>query len=280
MRAVKWLCFHAIALATWTTAGSASAGDLALPAKQGGIDDVVVGTVTPPGGIYEKAQPAQPAPPAPPAPPLTYDWTGCYGGVEGGGNLGESHHVSESGSVGLPITNNFDLSGGLLGGTIGCNYQYRQIVFSLEDDLSWTNKTGSAFDIPPFVTTTTSRTSEQWLDTLRGRIGYAWDRVLLYGTGGAAWAGTSVVVSNPTVPFVVTDAQTRTGWVVGLGSEWAAWTFPSGSVNFKFEYLHADFGSSIYVNPPAVVPNGTVNTRAVRLTDDMFRAGINWKFNM
>jgi outer membrane immunogenic protein len=226
-------------------------------------------------------------PPPPPiapsvavAPPLSYNWTGCYGGIEGGGNWGESRHISESGSVGLPITNNFDLSGGLFGGAVGCNYQWGAIAFGAEDDMSWTNKTGSTLDIPPFVTTTTSRTSEQWLDTLRGRIGFAWDRVLLYGTGGAAWAGTSVTVSNPTVPFVVNDGQTRAGWVAGAGVEWAALVFGSGSLNLKFEYLHADFGSSTYVNPPVVVPNGTVNSRSVSLTDDIFRAGVNWKFNM
>jgi outer membrane immunogenic protein len=198
-------------------------------------------------------------------------------GVEGGGNCGRSEQIAHSGAVaGASITGGFDLSGGIAGGTVGCNYQISSFVLGIENDTSWTNTKGSVSDLPPFHTGAVSSTSENWIDTLRGRVGYSWDRSLLYVTGGGAWAGTSVNVSN----FVsVTDSQTRTGWVVGVGGEWAAWTGPWGALTLKLEYLHADFGNQQYINPPVVTPSGTVVTRDIKLTNDMVRVGMNWKFN-
>jgi outer membrane immunogenic protein len=217
---------------------------------------------------------------APPVVPVFYSWTGCYIGVEGGANVGGSNHLAESGpNAGLQITDRFDLSGGLAGGTGGCNYQFNNFVIGIEGDVSWTNKKGNANDLAPFVTTAVSQTREKWIDTLRGRVGIVWwDRFFLYGTGGAAWAGTEVNVSNPTVPFSVTDSQNRNGWVAGVGGEWAVWTNSWAALTVKAEYLHADFRTARYFVPPVPVANGTVVSRDVGLTDDIFRVGLNWKF--
>ena len=73
---------------------------------------------------------------APPVPAM-YSWTGCYIGVEGGGAWGTSNHTAESGrDAGRTITGNFGTSGGLAGGTIGCNYRIGSWVFGVEDDMS------------------------------------------------------------------------------------------------------------------------------------------------
>ena len=201
------------------------------------------------------------------------NWTGCYIGVEGGGNFGRTRSVATGAPnpavAGLPLTGTYDMSGGIAGGTVGCNYQAGLWVFGLEDDFSWTNKRGSASDLPPFPTTAINRYSEDWLDTLRGRIGITLDRALLYGTAGAAFAGTSADVCNP---VCVADSKTRTGLVLGLGVEFAALQ----NVSVKIEYLHADFGSKTYFDPPPA--SGSVNTRNVSLIDDVVRAGINWRF--
>ena len=218
------------------------------------------------------------APSAPPAPPVVYSWTGCYLGIAGGGNWGRSRHVSTGAenpaNAGLPIDNTFNLSGALVGGTIGCNYQLDDTwVVGVENDASWTNKRGSANDIPPFNTAAVSQTSENWIDTLRGRIGFTWDKALLYGTGGAAFAGTQVQVCSPFL--CATDSQTRVGWTAGVGLEYAAWQ----NVSVKIEYLHADFGTARYINPPVQGPaGGTIVTRDVSLTDDIVRGGVNWRF--
>jgi outer membrane immunogenic protein len=214
---------------------------------------------------------------APPMAPVPYNWTGCYVGIEGGGNWGRSNHTAVTPNPAnndRPIDKAFDLSGVLVGGTLGCNYQASNWVFGIENDLSWTNKSGSAPDIPPFNIAATSQTSERWIDTLRGRLGVAWDRVLFYGTGGAAFAGTAVNICAPRA--CAGDSQSRTGWVAGGGVEYAVWQ----NLSLKLEYLHADFGTGRYINPPVTTPaGGTIVTRDVRLTDDIVRAGLNWRFN-
>lgn len=216
---------------------------------------------------------------APAFAPVIFSWTGCYTGVEGGGNWGQSQQTARSGpAVGAPITGNFNLSGGIAGGTVGCNYQTSNFVFGVENDISWTNKKGSAADLAPFDPAGISSTREKWIDTLRGRAGVAFDRFMIYGTAGAAFAGTDVTVSGPVIG-TLTSTQTRTGWTAGAGGEWAALVESWGVVSLKVEYLHADFGTKQYFNPAVTVGNTTVVTRDVKLTDDMVRAGVNVKFN-
>jgi outer membrane immunogenic protein len=222
------------------------------------------------------------------APPITsvpFSWTGCYLGVEGGGQWGRSEQVSRSGPTsGQTITGGFDLSGGIAGGTVGCNYQFsNNIVVGIENDYSWTDKNGSAHDLKPFDTKALSSTKEKWIDTLRGRVGYAFDRFMVYGTGGVAFAGTDVSVAVPGFA-TVTDSQSRTGWVAGVGGEWAAYTGSMGALTVKLEYLHADFGTARYIGTPVDLKvsrclTETVVSRDVKLSDDMVRVGVNWKFN-
>lgn len=216
---------------------------------------------------------------APAFAPVIFSWTGCYVGIEGGGNWGQSQQTARTGpAIGAPITNNFNLSGGIVGGTVGCNYQVSNIVLGIENDYSWTNKQGTAQNLAPFTPGFASSTREKWIDTLRGRAGFAMDRVMIYGTAGAAFAGTDVTVSNPAFG-AVTSSQTRTGWVAGVGGEWAGLVDSWGAVTFKLEYLHADFGTKQYFNAPAALGAATVVTRDVKLTDDMVRAGVNVKLN-
>ena len=207
--------------------------------------------------------------------PVVTSWTGCYLGIEGGGVWGSSQHVAASApNAGLPITNSFNMSGGEVGGTFGCNYQVSSLVLGIENDISWTNAKGSGADIAPFSLVAVSHTNEKWLDTLRGRVGYAWDKALFYGTGGAAFAGTDATICNTALAVCGIDSQTRTGWVAGAGIEYAIWQ----NISLKVEYLHADFGSANYFNTPLVVGGTNIITRNVRLTDDIVRAGINWQF--
>jgi outer membrane immunogenic protein len=220
--------------------------------------------------------------PPPVVPPPIFSWTGCYLGIEGGGSFGQSQHVSV-GAVnptnnGRPITDEFNVNGGLFGGTVGCNYQINNVVVGIENDFSWTNFSGTTNDIPPFNLAARSSTNETWLDTLRGRVGVAWDRFFFYGTGGAAFANQGVNVCAP--GGCVSDSQTRTGWTAGVGGEWAVWTAPAGTLTFKVEYLHVDLGTGRFIDPVVMLPGGgNVVTRDVRLTDEIFRGGINWKFN-
>jgi outer membrane immunogenic protein len=210
-----------------------------------------------------------------------FSWTGCYVGAVGGGNWGKSSQIARHSGFpddGLPITGDFNLTGGIAGGTVGCNVQVSNFVIGAENDFSWTNKRGTVNNLPPFNTATTSSTREKWLDTFRGRFGYAIDRFMVYGTAGVAFAGTEVVVSNPAFGSMA-DSKDRTGWVVGAGAEYAIWTDAFADVTLKLEYLHAGFESKQYFTVPVATPIGTIVTRDTKLYDDMVRAGLNVKFN-
>jgi outer membrane immunogenic protein len=126
-----------------------------------------------------------------------YSWTGCYTGIAGGGNFGSSKHIYE-GNVGrgLPETNDFSLSGGIFGGTVGCNFQRSVWAFGAENDISWTGMSGSGSGIAPFPTLNTLQTNETWLDTLRVRGGVAWNQWFFYGTGGLAIGDEGMTACN------------------------------------------------------------------------------------
>ena len=222
---------------------------------------------------------ARPMPAALPV-PVIFSWTGCYIGIQGGGNWGRSEHIARSGpNPSMSMTGDFALSGGIAGGTIGCNFQTSNFVIGIEDDFSWTNKKGSVLNLPPFATTTTTSTREKWIDTLRLRFGYVpWDTVLVYGTAGVAFAGTTVTDSGPAFGSV-SDTKSRTGWTAGAGAEWAAWTGASWALTFKLEYLHAEFDIKQYFVPPVAILGTTIISRDVKLRDDMVRIGMNLKFN-
>jgi outer membrane immunogenic protein len=238
------------------------------------------------GSAYAADLPMAPYDKAPPPSPLAvpgFTWTGCYVGIEGGGSVGSSQQFAVSppnpANNGLPLDNKFNVDGGLVGGTVGCNYQIGYLVTGLENDLSWTNFTGSAPDIPPFSAVARSTTRERWwLDTLRGRLGFAWDRFFFYGTGGVAFADEGVNVCG--ADGCVANADARAGWTAGGGLEWAAWTGAYGTLSLKVEYLYVDMGTGRFISPSVTFPGGaTINTRDVKLTDNIFRAGANWKFN-
>jgi outer membrane immunogenic protein len=213
-----------------------------------------------------------------------WEWTGCYIGAEGGANWGRSTNVDITpGFIGLPVTNPFDLRGALAGGTIGCNYQVQKFVFGIEGDLSWTNKDGSAGDIPPFNATSTFGVREHWIDTLRGRLGYKFgdrDQFMLYVTGGVASARVEAITCLTGVACTSVE-NTMTGWTVGGGGEWAIFPsapVPHGWLSVKLEYLHVDLGSSDFLFNPNAIPGILTTNKNVSVVDNIVRAGLNWHF--
>ena len=117
------------------------------------------------------------------------NWTGFYIGINGGGAWGDSKWTS----IGT-----FDVTGGMVGGTVGYNWQLTQWVFGLEGDVDWTNINGTS----NAVCSAGCTTSNSWLATVRGRIGYAFDRFLPYITGGLAIG--DIKASQPGFPAATT----------------------------------------------------------------------------
>jgi outer membrane immunogenic protein len=204
-----------------------------------------------------------------PPPVAIYDWTGFYIGIAGGGSLGQSNHIDRA--TGLSDTLGYNVKGGLVGGTLGYNWQFSSFVFGLEGDISWVGEYGSHIDIglagdPAFQ----SFTKETWLATARARFGYAVNNLLFYGTGGYAGAGvTAGIKDSNTNALLVSSTSTRNGWTAGGGLEWGF--APNWSA--KFEWLYMKFENKGFNTLVAEGPRGSVP-----LDDNVVRAGINYRF--
>jgi outer membrane immunogenic protein len=183
--------------------------------------------------------PAAPPPRAPvayiPAAPA-FTWTGFYIGLNAGYAFGQSDWTSPMGSSGY-----FDVNGPLAGGTIGGNYQIGQIVVGAEGDFDWQNVKGTLVGgncTLPGAVPASCRSASNWVGTFRGRLGYAFDRVLLYATGGGAFA--NIQASLNSLPWA---SSTELGWSSGVGVEVAMtdnWTAKAEYLAVGFE--HASCG--------------------------------------
>jgi outer membrane immunogenic protein len=183
-----------------------------------------------------------------------YNWTGFYAGINGGGGWGTSTWSAATGS------NSFDTSGGVVGGTLGYNWQMNQVVFGLEGDLDWSNIRGTTSAVP---CTTSCETRNNWLGTVRGRVGYAFDRFLPYLTGGLAVGD---IKADPA--GFGGESETKAGWTLGGGLEVAI----AGPWTAKIEYLYADLGKT-------TCPAGSCALSAdVDFHTSLVRGGINYRF--
>src|SRR5262245_24973839 len=257
----------------------------------------------------EKRVPAY-TPPPPPAP--VYTWSGCYVGASAGTSSGHSDGFSTTGATtalgvgpagtnpllagGVPLTGSFDLSGFIGGFQGGCNWQAGVWVFGIEGDGSATNKSGQAFSSAGLTTLGSSagplpvpqgalaELQERWLVTARGRLGlsgWGWwgDRTMVYVTGGGAWAkiDRSRWVMGAQTSTGVEQSDTRSGWTVGGGLEYAV----GYGWSVKGEYLYVDFGdynTSTCANAGPGCLVGTAPNLNINLKDHVWRAGMNYKF--
>jgi len=180
-----------------------------------------------------------------------FSWTGFYLGLNGGGGWGRSS---------WDRTGDLDLSGGVIGGTAGFNWQTGQVVFGIEGDVDWSGVSGTSSAFCPGGCTTRN----DWLGTARGRLGYSFDRFLPYVTGGLA-AGD---IRTSTLGFAGAT-QTNLGWTLGAGMEVAI----VGNWSAKAEYLHVDLG-----NFNCGFACGPFTPDTVSLREDLLRGGVNYRF--
>jgi outer membrane immunogenic protein len=238
------------------------------------------------GGSATAADLARPAPPvyAPPPPVVAYfTWTGCYVG----GNVGG-------------LWANWDWNAPLLGGDFGsqtasgavgglqagCNYQVSNWVFGIQGDYDWSNASSStnnaiasgfasaAVGVPIVIT---DQSQIKSLASVTGRVGYAWDRFLGYVKAGGAWEQSNYTLLVPAFA-VPTVSETRSGWTVGVGGEYAFLNWLTGFV----EYDYYGFGSSSNNNFTCAfaacgVPTGVIPV-SVTTNINVIKAGVNFKF--
>ena len=230
--------------------------------------------------------------PVPPAP--IYSWTGFYIGGDIGGwwerqsgttvafpaGFG-APAVPGGGLAGVGILPTFHRfhDGGVLGGLYaGYNWQTANWVVGIEGDVSYLGRRSSdtqsmfeTFTAVPAVTGTMQlNATNDWLASVRGRVGWAKDRVLVYGTGGVAFTESrysALMIPGPpngvglgtqggiTVPLATSFSQNRVGWVVGAGLEWMA----TANWILRAEYLYYRFDGSGGVLPVSTTgPGGGV----------------------
>ncbi len=256
-----------------------------------------------------------------PLPPV-FTWTGFYVGVNAGYafNHESRFRTFDDPAAGTPIGGGFfNTAGGVAAGTrpgvasvgddgftgggqIGYNYQFGAgsgIVIGVEADAAYTDidNTSAYFAPGPgFGYNSVFHSQLDFLGTARGRIGYAFDRFLIYGTGGFAYGSLTTNANfygtNGTLAYTGGQDGIETGYAYGGGIEYALPVntflnfFGSSAVTIKAEYLHYDLGDRSYglggtgVSTASGLtnPNFGTYTQRVRTDGDLVRIGVNYKF--
>jgi outer membrane immunogenic protein len=163
--------------------------------------------------------------------PTAILWTGFYAGLHGGGAWSSATWTDPlSGASDNPQPSS------ILGGAeIGVNWQNEGLVLGAEADISWIRLHGSAVD----ALGVTHTISAHWLSMVTGRLGYAFNRFLVYGKGGAAFTGERNDVTSPPLTTASTGTLTQVGWTVGGGVEYAF--DPGWSARIEYDFI--DFPS-------------------------------------
>ncbi|HEV2571746.1 porin family protein [Methylocella sp. CPCC 101449] len=194
-----------------------------------------------------------PAPaPAPMYVAPIFTWTGFYVGAQIGGGWGRSE------VAGI----NYNANGVVGGLHAGYNQQFGMIVAGVEGDFEATSMKGSAVDFFGNM----YKTRVPWQGSLRARVGVAaFDRALIYATGGVAFASIKNDVIVP--PFASSTTTTRAGWTVGAGVEYAI----DNNWSVRAEYRYTDYGRFNV----GFFPLGSANTR---FRENAVRVGVSYRF--
>jgi outer membrane immunogenic protein len=224
--------------------------------------------------------PTRPVYKAAPMAEALYDWSGLYVGGHigyGWGRTDISDRTLFGLFAGIP-TQRIDSDGFLGGVQAGWNYQFGRFVLGSEVTFSWSDINGSETS-PFFVLGNITRTSKMdWVGTATTRLGVSiWDRTLVYSKIGAAW-GHFKYNDNVSVPGVgsiydSSASETRTGWTVGTGIEWAF----LGGWSAKAEYNYMDFGRRTvdFASVGPIPVNLDIDQRVSIVT-----VGLNYRFGM
>jgi outer membrane immunogenic protein len=210
-------------------------------------------------------------------PPAAVTWTGFYIGVNGG-YAGDQFKYPYSVAGLVSGSANLTSSGFVVGGQAGYNYQFAPSwVGGIETDIDFAdvkgrigiNGSGSGFGF-----SASGGTKTDYLGTVRARLGYLiTDRFLVFATGGFAYgdAKTTANLNFGGPLFNYSKTNTLDGWTIGGGVEYMIapnWTF-------KTEYLYADLGTGTIASGTI---GGTAYSVKVHPTDNIVRAGLNYKF--
>lgn len=241
---------------------------------------------------------------APIAPVQVFSWTGFYIGANvgfGGDKFDypfsatQRQLQAEAPALVTSTAGKFSLtsSGFFGGGQVGYNYQFsNRFVTGIEADIQWSDIKGrfegnQTLNNNGVVSSATFGTGSQveWFGTVRGRLGYAWDRLFLYGTGGGAYGQVNtsgnftLTGPNGVIGQVATAStgSTQWGWTAGAGLEYAF----APQWSFKTEYLYVDLGRSrLAATNVNDVANGFFASSLLEVETRFhtMKAGVNYRF--
>jgi outer membrane immunogenic protein len=206
----------------------------------------------------------------------TFAWTGLYVGGDGGFGWNKANGTLTNAAGTSLAAYDENAHGPLSGVFVGGNYQFGQFVTGLEGDWQWSSLLGNneieaplgaagAFPGGPFTISTTIKDYE----SVRARLGFAFDRFLVFGTGGWAWGDPSVAYAVlGSAPFA-TNSGNRSGWTAGAGLDYAVTDHVFG----RIEYRYTDLAGAGFVNVAADAADAGHRT----LISDL-RVGFAYKF--
>jgi outer membrane immunogenic protein len=250
---------------------------------------------------------------------VIFRWTGFYAGVHGGGGggsksesplpftFGNSFPISQPGlpqafsagaSLVTPLPFDVGVSGWLAGGQVGANYQIENVVIGIEAQVSGANLTGShtclntvtVLNVVAATDSASCSAKVNALGTLAARLGYAFDRFLVYGKFGGAFSndhynntvgtlqgtavtgGTLQVLAVGTLNFAANEI--RWGWMLGAGAEYAF----TDNWSAKIEYNYIGSGTrSLRFSEPTGISQMDAD---IREQIHLVKAGINYRFGV
>jgi outer membrane immunogenic protein len=184
-------------------------------------------------------------------------WSGFYAGADIGWGNGDAKVNIPA----YPYPNHSQSGDGVVGGGyIGYNYQLGRFVVGVEGDFSGTNVTSLA--LSGNGGTEKYKVDEQWRASLRGRLGYTFDRAMIYATAGGAWTDIQTQYAPPAGGV---KSATLDGFIVGGGVEYALTPNWFGRV----EYLFADYDKAHFVH---------LGPSSVDYQTNEVRVGLSYKF--
>lgn len=195
------------------------------------------------------------------SPEPVYSWTGFYVGINGGYGWSK---ISGDGTFGPASAT---AKGFLGGGQVGYNYQMGSVVLGAEVDAAWANV---KYEEPLFAGTLTFK--NDYFITAAARLGYAFDRYLVYGKVGGAWTRDRWD-GNDGAGGTVTGRNTRSGWMLGAGVEYAFMS--NWSVKAEYDYL---MFRAITPSLTTTGGLGVAGTASVKLNTHIAKLGLNYRF--
>jgi outer membrane immunogenic protein len=243
------------------------------------------------------ARPVYKAPPVVP-PPVVFSWTGCFVGAHVGWGWGRKDVTSgKVNSAGLNTSGPFgsdriDVSGGLLGGQVGCDFQFGwgkapgtpgNWVIGIQGDFAGADINGFGPD-PADPTDHSLRVKVDSIASVTGRLGFTgfgkspfMSQTLWYVRGGVAWLHERWDLTDAKFQWVFETHDTkasRSGWTVGAGVEWAF--APNWSAFVEWD--HYDFGNKTVIIAPFPYGDDFAKIDAKERIETV-KIGINYRFN-